>query len=149
MPLESLSGTATNVNLGSQLAYAPTAQYGPVGVQQHLVNFRINNRPIRFKVTDSASISEGDQVVVAGNSKQGTLEALALRNVTTGAIHHNPYKFPLYAGVVVFIVSIPLIFALVGLLMAPIAAWVAWRGLQIKNAVAMVSNATVGQASAA
>ena len=149
MPLQTLSGTATNVNLGSQLAYAPTAQYGPVGVQQHLANFRINNRPVRFKVTDSASISEGDQVVVAGNPKQGTLEALALRNLTTGAIHHNPYKFPLYGGGAALICSLPLIFVLVGLLMAPIAAWVVWRALQIKNAVALVSTSPIGQAAVA
>jgi hypothetical protein len=145
MPLESLSGIATNVNLGSQLAYAPTAQYGPVGVQLHLANFRLNNRPVRFKVTDSASISEGDKVVVAGTSKQGTLEALALRNLTTGAIHHNPYKFPLYGGIFALVLSIPMLFVLIGFLLAPIAGWVIWRGLQIKNAVEMVNSAPVGQ----
>lgn len=149
MPLQSLSGIATNVNLGSQLAYAPTAQYGPVAVQQHLVNFRLNNRPVRFKVTDSASISEGDRVVVAGDAKQGTLEALALRNLTTGAIHHNPYRFPLYGGIVALIFSIPMIFVLVGLLLAPIAGWVIWRGLKIKNAVALVNSVPAGQVATA
>jgi hypothetical protein len=149
MALQSLSGIVTNINLGSQRAYAPTAQYGPVAVQQHLANFRLNNRPVRFKVTDSASISDGDQVVVAGDVKQGTLEALALRNLTTGAIHHNPYTFPLYGGLFALVFSIPLIFVFVGLLMAPIAGWVVWRALQIKNAVAMVSNAPIAQVATA
>jgi len=42
-----------------------------------------------------------------------------------------------------------MIFVLVGLLLAPIAAWVVWRALRIKNAVAMVSSAPMVQAATA
>ena len=149
MTLQSLSGTATHVTLGSHIGYAPTAQYGPVAVKLQLVTFRLNGRPVRIKIHESASITEGDQLMVAGDEKQGTLEALAVKNLTTGAIHHNPYKFPLYGGIAALIVCIPLIFALVGLLLAPIAGWVAWRGLRIKNAVDMVSAAPMVQAATA
>ncbi len=45
MPLQSLSGTATNVTLGSHVGYAPTAQYGPMAVKLQLVTFRLNGRP--------------------------------------------------------------------------------------------------------
>jgi hypothetical protein len=148
MPLQIVSGTATNVNLGSQLAYAPTAKYGPVAVQQHLVNFRLNGRPVRIKVTDSASISEGDRLVAAGKEKQGTLEALAVKNVTTGAIHHNPYQMPLIGGIVALVISIPLMFMLIGIPLAAIAAWVIYRSLQIKNAVRMAYEAPLEQAAA-
>jgi hypothetical protein len=149
MTLQSLSGTATHVTLGSHVGYAPTAQYGPVAVKLQLVTFRLNGRPVRIKIHESASITEGDQLMAAGDEKQGTLEALAVKNLTTGAIHHNPYKLPLYGGVAALVVSIPLIFALVGLLLAPIAGWVAWRGLRIKNAVDMVSAAPMVQAATA
>ena len=149
MILQSLSGTATHVTLGSHVGYAPTAQYGPVAVKLQLVTFRLNGRPVRIKIHESASIPEGDQLMAAGDEKQGTLEALAVKNLTTGAIHHNPYKFPLYGGIAALVFSIPLIFALVGLLLAPIAGWVAWRGLRIKNAVDMVSAAPMVQAATA
>ena len=149
MILQSLSGTATHVTLGSHVGYAPTAQYGPVAVKLQLVTFRLNGRPVRIKIHESASITEGDQLMAAGDEKQGTLEALAVKNLTTGAIHHNPYKFPLYGGIAALVVCIPLIFALVGLLLAPIAGWVAWRGLRIKNAVDMVSAAPMVQAATA
>ena len=149
MPLQSLSGTATHVTLGSHVGYAPTAQYGPVAVKLQLVTFRLNGRPVRIKIHESASITEGDQLMAAGDEKQGTLEALAVKNLTTGAIHHNPYKLPLYGGIAALVFSIPLIFALVGLLLAPIAGWVAWRGLRIKNAVDMVSAAPMVQAATA
>ena len=149
MILQSLSGTATHVTLGSHVGYAPTAQYGPVAVKLQLVTFRLNGRPVRIKIHESASITEGDQLMAAGDEKQGTLEALAVKNLTTGAIHHNPYKLPLYGGIAALVVSIPLIFALVGLLLAPIAGWVAWRGLRIKNAVDMVSAAPMVQAATA
>ena len=149
MTLQSLSGTATHVTLGSHVGYAPTAQYGPVAVKLQLVTFRLNGRPVRIKIHESASITEGDQLMAAGDEKQGTLEAVAVKNLTTGAIHHNPYRFPLYGGIAALIVSIPLILALVGLLLAPIAGWVAWRGLRIKNAVDMVSAAPMVQAATA
>jgi len=149
MTLQSLSGTATHVTLGSHVGYAPTAQYGPMAVKLQLVTFRLNGRPVRIKIHESASITEGDQLMAAGDEKQGTLEALAVKNLTTGAIHHNPYKLPLYGGIAALVVSIPLIFALVGLLLAPIAGWVAWRGLRIKNAVDMVSAAPMVQAATA
>jgi hypothetical protein len=42
-----------------------------------------------------------------------------------------------------------MIFVLVGRLFVPIAAWVAWRGLRIKNAVDMVSAAPMVQAATA
>ena len=149
MPLQSLLGIATNVTLGSHLGYAPTAQYGPMAVKLQLVTFRLNGRPVRIKVHESASISEGDRIVAAGSDKQGTHEALAVNNLTTGAIHYIPYQLPLYGGLVALILSIPMIFILIGLLLAPIAAWVAWRGLQIKNAVAMVSSAPMGHVATA
>jgi hypothetical protein len=104
---------------------------------------------VRIKIHESASITEGDQLMAAGDEKQGTLEALAVKNLTTGAIHHNPYKLPLYGGIAALVFSIPLIFALVGLLLAPIAGWVAWRGLRIKNAVDMVSAAPMVQTATA
>ena len=148
MPMSTLSGTATNVMLGSQMGYVPTAQYGPMAVQQHLVQFRINNRPARIKINDSASISEGDQVVIAGNEKQGTLEGLALRNLTTGAIHHNPYQGPLIAGIVVGVISIPLCFLLIGIPMLAISGWLVWRAKQVQTAVRMVSSGPMAQTTA-
>jgi hypothetical protein len=149
MPLQTLSGTATNVTGGSQLAYAPTAQYGPVAVQQHLVNFRLNGRPVRMKVTDSASISEGDQLIACGTEKQGTLEALAVKNVTTGAIHHNPYSGPLILGIVGMVIAIPLAFLLIGIPLVAIAAYVIWRANTIRKAVLMVSGPPFAQAATA
>jgi hypothetical protein len=131
------------------MGYVPTAQYGPMAVQQHLVQFRLNGRPVRIKVTDSASISEGDHLVAAGAEKQGTLEALAVKNVTTGAIHHNPYQFPLIAGIVVGVCSIPLCLFLIGIPMLAINAWVVMRANKVKQAVAAVSGMTVMQSATA
>src|SRR6266436_2951195 len=85
MTLQTLSGTATHVTLGSHVGYAPTAQYGPMAVKLQLVTFRLNGRPVRIKIHESASITEGDQLMAAGDEKQGTLEALAVKNLTTGA----------------------------------------------------------------
>jgi|SRR5712664_569117 len=81
MTLQSLSGTATNVTLGSHVGYAPTAQYGPMAVKLQLVTFRLNGRPVRIKIHESASITEGDHLIAAGDEKQGTLEALAVKNL--------------------------------------------------------------------
>jgi hypothetical protein len=120
-----------------------------MAVKLQLVTFRLNGKPVRIKIQESASISEGDRLIAAGDEKQGTLEALAVKNLTTGAIHHNPYHFPLYGGIAALVISIPMIFILIGVLTAPIAGWLIWRGLRIKNAVAMVNSAPMVQAATA
>lgn len=50
----------------------------------YIALFRLNGRPVEFRSSSPASLSDGDQVRVAGPMYRGALNALACRNVTTG-----------------------------------------------------------------
>ena len=50
----------------------------------YIALFRVNGRPVQFRSSQPSSLSDGDQVKVAGSPWNGALDALACRNVTTG-----------------------------------------------------------------
>lgn len=50
----------------------------------YIALFRVNGRPVEFRTGHPSSISDGDQVKVAGTPWNGTLSVLACRNLTTG-----------------------------------------------------------------
>ena len=50
----------------------------------YIALFRVNGRPVEFRSSQPSSISDGDQVKVAGSLWNGALNALACRNLTTG-----------------------------------------------------------------
>ena len=52
----------------------------------YIALFRVNGRPVEFRTNRPSSISDGDQVKVAGSMWNGALGAYACRNVTTGEI---------------------------------------------------------------
>ncbi len=50
----------------------------------YIALFRINGHPVEFRSSAPSSLSDGDQVKVAGPMYRGALNALACRNLTTG-----------------------------------------------------------------
>ena len=50
----------------------------------YIALFRVNGRPVEFRTGRPSSISDGDQVKVAGSMWHGALSVYACRNVTTG-----------------------------------------------------------------
>lgn len=140
MGLIVLTGAATNVTLGSDYSYAATANHGPVAIKNQLVSMRLNNRPVLFRTRTLPSISDGDQIAAAGNDKGGTLEAVALRNVTTGVIYHPPTTVVIILAAALVVLGIPLIaFLGFGLLFIGVGAWAIHRALQVRKAVRMLS----------
>ena|SRR5712671_4341542 len=141
MAITVLSGTATHVSLGSEIAYAPTARYGPMPVKNQLVSLRIDNKPVLFRTRTLPSISDGDQVAMAGTVRNGTLEALAMRNLTTGAFYHLPTTMLIVLAVVVIVIGIPLIFVLgIGLFFIGCAVWIIMKAMKIRKAAAALAD---------
>ncbi len=139
MPLTVLSGAATHVAQGSETTYAASGQYGPIAQHNTVITLRIDGRVVHFRTRTMPSISEGDQVAVAGADKGGTLYALALRNLTTGAVYCPATTLPLIGSVIVIIVGIPLIALLgLGLFFCGMGGWLLWRCLQIRKAGQLV-----------
>ena len=134
MALRIISGRASNLRQGSDYQYAANAQYGPVPIKNQLISMRLDNSPVFFRTRTLPSIGEGDHVAAIGSEKNGTLEALALRNVTTGAIYYPSdlmMTFVLSAALIVL--GIPLIaFLGFGLLFVGVGVWVLRRALTVR-----------------
>jgi hypothetical protein len=139
MPLTVLAGTASNVSLGSDITYAASAQHGPIPIKNQLVSLRIDNKPILFRSRTLPSVSDNDQVAAAGPLKNGTLEALALRNLTTGAVYHPPTTMVLILSAILIVAGIPLIaFLGIGLFFVGMGVYMVLRALKIRKAVALL-----------
>ena len=76
--------------------------------------FRVDNRAVEFRTNRPSSVSDGDQVVVAGvTTRTNALRAYACRNVTTGEVTNSGLWgnlvallfFPLVLGFVTFLAS--------------------------------------------
>ena len=139
MALTLVTGRASAVNLGSDYSYAATARHGPVAIKNQLVSMRLDSRPVLFRTRTLPSISEGDQIAAAGAEKNGTLEALALRNLTTGASYHPPTTMFMAGSALLIVLGIPLIPVLgIGLLFVGLGIWFLMRAFRVRSAVAML-----------
>ena len=148
MPLTILTGTAQKVSQGSETTYAASAQYGPIAQHNTVIMLRIDGRVVHFRTRTMPSISDGDVVAVAGTEKGGTLYALALRNLTTGAIYCLGTTLPIIGAAIVIVIGIPLIaFLGFGLFFCGVGGWVLWRCLKIRKAGQLVLQATAPAAA--
>ena len=50
----------------------------------YIALFRVNGQPVEFRTRQPSSLSDGDQVAVAGSRWHGALNVYACRNLTTG-----------------------------------------------------------------
>jgi len=142
MPLNMLVGTAANVAQGSETIYAASARYGPIAQHNTVITLRIDGRVVHFRTRTMPSISDGDLVAAAGTDSGGTLYALALRNLTTGAVYCPGTTLPIILAIVVIVIGIPLIALLgLGLFFVGMGAWILWRCLRTRKAGQMIMQA--------
>ena len=97
--METLSGTVSN--------FATTKFDYPVSKSRprktvYTERFEIGGRKIRYEAAQplkSQALNEGDEVMVAGMVQNGTLNALAMKNFTTGVASHQSFFFMFLGGV--------------------------------------------------
>ncbi len=97
-----ITGGSRNNNTGTSTTYVTL--------------FRVNNRPIEFRTGRPISVSDGDQVVVAGVlSRTNALRAYACRNITTGEITNAGLLSSVFALVLIPAVLCFITFVAVGM----------------------------------
>lgn len=137
---EILSGQANAVQQGSDYNYASGANNTVVPIKNQLFSLRINNRAVLFRTRSFPSITEGDHIVVAGKDKNGTFQATALKNLTTGAGYYMPNGGPIALAVVAILMGLLVAsgFFIGGLVLWGLAAWIIFKVLEYKKANDMV-----------
>lgn len=139
MSLTVVSGRAANVTQGSDFTYAATSQHGPVAIKNQLVSMRLDNKPVMFRTRTLPNISEGDEIAAAGTEKNGTLEALAVRNLTTGSFYYPGTMSVMILSGLLILLGLPLIaFLGFGLLFIGIGAFMIMKALRIRQAVSLL-----------
>jgi hypothetical protein len=142
MTLATLTGRASGLSRGSDYSYAASSNgNGPVAIKNQLVSARLDGVPMIFKSRTLVSIDDGDVLAAAGATRNGTFEAVALRNLTSGASYHPPTVGPMVLAALLIAAGLPLIALLgLGLLFVGFGAYVMWKCLQVRKAVALLKN---------
>ncbi|KAK0339821.1 hypothetical protein LTR94_033040, partial [Friedmanniomyces endolithicus] len=111
----------------------------------HIVNqiavFRVDGKSVAFKSRSLISIKDGDVVAAAGALKNGTLEALAVRNITTGAVYAHNLIMPAVLTGLLGLISLMTVGIFVGYLGLAATAFVGWRIWQAHQASTAVKAA--------
>lgn len=84
--MDSLQGIVTNCQHTLQISGGGGSNRNNTSTTTtYIALFRVNNRAVEFRTNRPSSVSDGDQVAVAGTfTRSNSLWVYALRNVTTG-----------------------------------------------------------------
>ncbi len=117
MAIKALSGEITNLTESTQTSgttgHNSIAQ-GRIRSKQ-IYSFRVENHPVTFESKSSVSISDGDSVTCAGPEKNGVLNAMKIKNETTGVTYGDPV-------ILSFVLMTALLIACIGLISTGIGA---------------------------
>jgi hypothetical protein len=131
-------GKAEDIEKGADFTPTPEG-HGNGPILNHLAGFRVDGKPVVLRTRQMASIKHGDEVVAAGGMKNGTLEAIALRNVTTGATYGPPIVPPAILIGIMGLIGLSTLGLLgLGYLILAIAAFAGWKLWQAAQANAAV-----------
>ena len=135
-----LRGIASHLGRGSDNTVIARGN-GAAHIVNQIASFRIDGKPVQFKSRTLVSISDGDEVIAAGPMKNGTLEALAVRNISTGAVYGHDLVFPAILTVALALLGLMSLSMGIGYIILAIAAWVAWRLWIVRTAAQAVKGA--------
>jgi hypothetical protein len=102
---------------------------------KQLYSFRIDSRPIAFESKNPISISDGDLVTCAGPQSGGVIQAMKLRNDSTGIVYGHSPVLVLLGMIGVFIGATMLtatgVGAILGIPLLFVAAWGFYKTFQL------------------
>jgi hypothetical protein len=106
--METLRGIASNVN-STSIEYPGRSKYAKKRTV-HISYFQINGRQIKFESTRPQGLFyEGNQMIVAGVTQSGILNALAYKDLTTGNEGSQGWLLWFFVGVIFLGVGIAII----------------------------------------
>ena len=107
MDIQVIRGTVANIRHSTEVSGNDKS----VSTSQVAV-FDLDGQAVEVKLMESIILSNGDQVIVAGNTKRGLFRGLAYRNVTRRVDGKGPIWVCLFLGIVFSVVVIFLPFGL-------------------------------------
>lgn len=102
--------------------------------------FQLGNNPVELKMPSSAIINNGDNIVVAGNIKDGLFKALAYKNVKTLVKGKNDIILHYIRGSIFIIIGGIFSVVIIGIPFVIIGLYDIYIGLKNSKAYQMISN---------
>lgn len=112
MELQVLRGTVANIRHTTEVSGNDKG----VSTSQVAV-FDLGGRAVEIKLMETIVLSNGDQVIVAGDTRRGLFRGLAYRNETRHVDGKGPVGIYLIMGIICCVVAVFL----------PIGLWLLWK----------------------
>jgi hypothetical protein len=140
MALVKISGPVSNFREETNVKSAQTSNLGYTQVKtEKLINFRVGNRPISMKLPKGIELVDGDEATVVGSDTSGGINAVLVRNDVTGITYGMSTWYVLAWGIVTTLAGLATIAMFVGLLLTPLGLYVLYKGMQLKQAHAIMN----------
>jgi len=107
----------------------------------HALAFRVDDRSVQIKLPNMPDVQDGETVTLAGRVKNGTFQALALRNDRTRAIYATPAMAGYIMGGLMTAVGFPLLFILVGVFFIGFGGFTLWQAHNYAQAAKLLQGA--------
>jgi len=107
----------------------------------HALAFRVDDRSVQIKLPNMPDVQDGETVTLAGRVKNGTFQALALRNDRTRAIYATPAMPGYIMGGLMLAVGFPLLFILVGVFFIGFGGYTLWQAHNYAQAAKLLQGA--------
>ncbi|PJG47261.1 hypothetical protein CAF53_02660 [Sphingobium sp. LB126] len=107
----------------------------------HALAFRVDDRSVQIKLPNMPDVQDGETVTLAGRVKNGTFQALALRNDRTRAIYATPAMPGYIMGGLMTAVGFPLLFILVGVFFIGFGGFTLWQAHNYAQAAKLLQGA--------
>jgi hypothetical protein len=102
--------------------------------------FEIGNRPIELKLPDSIIIENGDEVIVAGETKKGLFKALAYKNLRNNVSGKGNVAVYMILGIIFTLLGLGTIIVGVGLIFAPLGIFMILHSRKLSKAYEAVTS---------
>ena len=141
--MEVVRGTAKNVRHGNEIVTTRSGKNNHVETRNNVV-FNIEtsdgNMPVELKSKTIIHINDGDEIVVAGNVKDGVLKSMAAHNITNGTTHNSKATILYIFAAIMTVVSFTL--PSVMWICLPLGLYGLWAGIYSRKADILVKQAT-------
>lgn len=107
----------------------------------HALAFRVDDRSVQIKLPAMPDVQDGETVTLTGRVKNGTFQALALRNDRTRAIYATPAMPGYIMGGLMTAVGFPLLFVFVGVFFIGFGGYTLWQAHNYAQAAKLLQGA--------
>ena len=146
MALAKVSGQVSNFREETEVKSA-TSTTGAMGMgrttfrTEKVINFRVGNRPVTFKLPKGIDLTDGDEATVIGTESSSGIKAVLVRNDGTGIVYGMSFGYVLFWAIALFLIGFVTAQIFIGYVLLGLGVYLGYKALQLKQAQGLLSTA--------